>query len=353
MTAGEIIKAAWAGGVQSRAAGVQNLPDRTAAADSLRSAAGEGTLPDAVEGVLPNATDGTLPDAGGVFPDPLPDSLSGAFPDSLSCSLPDSLPGLAETMAGEAAVTAADVYGPNSAPLADDALFYGVSESTRMLTDSVWFSLAALACFLLYCLILRLYAPQAAAVLSSLGNSTNMEKLTAGHNNLQERFLNMAVATGMFALCIVLLRVVDNLYGNPAAGPDLSSLSPALCATGIAVAVAGILLLQVVILETAGIITGGMDTVRVLLRMRTLVFASGTMLLVIPALVFAFAEAPAMQVAGWVVAIAAAALYGFCLWKVLILFRERKVSIFFWFLYLCGVELIPVSLPVLLALKNI
>lgn len=164
-----------------------------------------------------------------------------------------------------------------------------------------------------------------------------------------DRLLNIAFAAGIITLALTLTRYAA------AREPDVFS-TPASSAASIGMAAGAVLLtvvFQIGLLKAAGKVARKESLVSTLLFLKKFYFAASAAF-VIPAALFT-AEAPLWATTAWLyilytLAVATTALFlrdGF------ILFQSKKLSIFHWFLYLCTVEVFPVSLLATLAVRNI
>lgn len=114
-----------------------------------------------------------------------------------------------------------------------------------------------------------------------------------------------------------------------------------------------ILLYQWVVLRTAGRLTGHMLFMENLYYLKKLVCSFGTIILTPVLLLFALSsEGYGAETIGRAILTVAGSVVLVFLWKSLRLFAQQKVSILYWFLYLCAVEILPVSFIVLLVVKN-
>lgn len=269
----------------------------------------------------------------------------------------DSLPGFAARVAPpEQAVvdslpSAGQVFGAGSELAHGDTVFHGLHTQTHFITDNAAFGLAVLVCFMAYCVIMYRYRPQVAEVLNAAGNRVNLEKMLDGQNYVLETFLRLASALGLLLIGLAIFRYIDMGSGERIAAL-FDPLVTAAVGTGVIAVVYLVAGVQAPMLRMAGGITLSRGFTRTLGRLRRIVLATGTITLTPLALVFAAAEGSFAGTLSVMLLIAAGLLCIFLLWKTFLLFTERKISIFYWILYLCAVEIFPITFPVLLALKN-
>mgnify|MGYP003623758188 CR=1 FL=1 len=111
--------------------------------------------------------------------------------------------------------------------------------------------------------------------------------------------------------------------------------------------------MQYAVLKTAGSLTRSQAFVARLINLRKLVFALATIILMPVLFVLATGHETATQVATAIMIMGASVLVIFLLRRTYMLFIEQKISILYWILYLCGVEIFPVSFLILLVVKNL
>lgn len=102
--------------------------------------------------------------------------------------------------------------------------------------------------------------------------------------------------------------------------------------------------LQYVTLAGVGWITQSLATVNILLRIRLIYFVLATVMVAPVVLIAQLAADAASDI--WLTAgyVAAAVAFMFFLRESMMLFISKKISILHWFLYLCTIEIVPLSL---------
>ena len=164
------------------------------------------------------------------------------------------------------------------------------------------------------------------------------------------RFLNIATAIGLLFLGVAAVKYGDTLMPGrlaeaiPQGAVLILSLLASLAALGVAA-------YQAIAVRPAGTLTLSQPFIAQLMLLKRTYFALGVVLISPPLLLFALCPQGTGGVWFCIVAIeltAAAVLY---LKETLNLFLSKKVSILHWFLYLCIVEVFPISLLWLLAVR--
>ena len=162
------------------------------------------------------------------------------------------------------------------------------------------------------------------------------------------RFLNIATAIGLLFLGVAAVKYGDTLMpGRLAASiPQGAALIFSLL---VSLASLGIAAYQTIAVRLAGALTLSQPFIAQLMLLKRTCFALGMILISPPLLLFALCPQGTGGV--WIIAVELAAAAVLYLKETLNLFLSKKVSILHWFLYLCTVEVFPVSLLWLLAVR--
>ncbi len=107
---------------------------------------------------------------------------------------------------------------------------------------------------------------------------------------------------------------------------------------------AAIALAQIGLLRVAGAVTLSQPVTSQLITLKINYFALGTFVLSVPILLFLLTPRDTALTAVYAIAIGGAILGAMFVRETLMLFVSRKIPILHWFLYLCTVEIFPVSL---------
>ncbi len=164
------------------------------------------------------------------------------------------------------------------------------------------------------------------------------------------RFLNIATAIGLLFLGVAAVKYGDTLMpGRLAASiPQGAALIFSLL---VSLASLGIAAYQTIAVRLAGALTLSQPFIAQLMLLKRTCFALGMILISPPLLLFALCPQGTGGVWFCIIAVELAAAAALYLKETLNLFLSKKVSILHWFLYLCTVEVFPVSLLWLLAVR--
>ncbi|MFR8224350.1 MAG: DUF4271 domain-containing protein [Alistipes shahii] len=164
------------------------------------------------------------------------------------------------------------------------------------------------------------------------------------------RFLNIATAIGLLFLGVAAVKYGDTLMpGRLAASiPQCAALIFSLL---VSLASLGIAAYQTIAVRLAGALTLSQPFIAQLMLLKRTCFALGMILISPPLLLFALCPQGTGGVWFCIIAVELAAAAALYLKETLNLFLSKKVSILHWFLYLCTVEVFPVSLLWLLAVR--
>ena len=164
------------------------------------------------------------------------------------------------------------------------------------------------------------------------------------------RFLNIATAIGLLFLGVAAVKYGDTLMpGRLAASiPQGAALIFSLL---VSLASLGVAAYQTIAVRLAGALTLSQPFIAQLMLLKRTCFALGMILISPPLLLFALCPQGTGGVWFCIIAVELAAAAVLYLKETLNLFLSKKVSILHWFLYLCTVEVFPVSLLWLLAVR--
>ena len=164
------------------------------------------------------------------------------------------------------------------------------------------------------------------------------------------RFLNIATAIGLLFLGVAAVKYGDTLMpGRLAASiPQGAALIFSLL---VSLASLGVAAYQTIAVRLAGALTLSQPFIAQLMLLKRTCFALGMILISPPLLLFALCPQGTGGVWFCIIAVELAAAAVLYLKETLNLFLSKKVSILHWFLYLCIVEVFPVSLLWLLAVR--
>lgn len=307
------------------------------AADSLPAGGGaaglsEGGRPDSPAALLPDSLAAALPDSsGGEQSDSLIWSASpfGRFGIDLPAEEEAPQTVTAEELFGETSQPVVQPPVPWSPPVTAEPLFQTlvvVLAGAYMLFVSRHFST-------LYLLLTRIFSDKAE------GN-----RLFDSHGGiLYNGMLNTALCYGLAAAGTLAVRFAAGWFPLDGAAAALSAVVSLLAAASLCFGFG--------MLKLIGAVTLSRDFTNELIRLRQRCAAWSATLLTPALLLLALMPAGRGTWLLYVVAVEAVAGLWLFLQKSSRLFLSKKVSIFHWFLYLCSVEIFPVSLICLLPVR--
>lgn len=279
----------------------------------------------------------------------LPDSIPGSplFADSLPivdtvtvCPATDTLSVTAGQMFGEAA------YMPQYR-LVSGAVDHTASVLTgHFLTDSLVFKLAVLLCFAGYCITLYFYRQQSRALVGVFRSKLYVDNMLGERNYTFDNFLNSIVALGVLTLSLAAVKAADITVGGDIANvlPEWAVL---LLAPVVWVLLGVIFLYQTLMLKAAGTLTYGQKFISRLRYLRKIGFAVFAVLLTPFFLMFSTAADRGALLLFAIISALLLVMAVFYVARTGMLFVDEKISKLYWFLYLCGVEIFPVSFMLL------
>ena len=220
------------------------------------------------------------------------------------------------------------------------------------LCDTLTFRLIAFALLLFYCAALMFYRSQAASLRRIMGNRMHTEKLLEERNFIFKHFLTCFSLIGALVWPLAFMRIA-NIFGINYMALQFPELAVAITFAVLVVALLLFHFYRQIMLKLAGWLTLSADFTESLFLLTKMVFTFTTMLLTPVVLLLLLSRDP---LSGKVlVAVVGGGLIfglGMFLFKTFNLFRSQKVSILHWFLYLCAVEIFPVSFVALAVVRN-
>lgn len=243
-----------------------------------------------------------------------------------------------------------DIFGASS-ELADGIPSIDNAAREWALTGNPVYSVIVILCLCAYCLLIYRFRNQAFTLANLFRGKLYVNKLLDEQNFTFETFLRLLIILGMALTGISAIKLTDTyLKGQAAALPGWTIL--------ILPAITWILLMAVwfyqnISLKIAGWLSANEKLTSHLKSLRRLIIGLSLLLLSPVMMFFSLADEAAAQAVLWVLAAGASVLFIFLLFRTYMLFMQQKISILYWFLYLCTVEIFPLSFLVLLALKNI
>ena len=165
-------------------------------------------------------------------------------------------------------------------------------------------------------------------------------RMTDTQGSTYARFLWAAIGIGLPMLALLTLRLADRWYPIPEVVPEAWIPVLGLLAT---VGLAVLLLFQVGLLRITGYVTLSRPITDQLIALKFNYFALSVVFLCPLILLFLLASPDTGHILSFGIFILGGALLLLYLKESLMLFLSKKISILHWFLYLCAVEIFPVS----------
>lgn len=267
-------------------------------------------------------------------------------PDSLRAIERSALARRSSTPCTE--VSASAVYGPQSTLVQPP---HGTPDE-RPLTDNALFQGFFLLLAVVYILLIYHNLPDIRTLLNRIFHNPHSDNrhFQEPGSSRYARFMRTIAAIGILFIGVLAVK-----YGQPLADDLPAGRSPFATAVLLSFAVSALFLLvigyQWSLLRLVGALTLTQPLITQLRQLRKLYF-SGAVVIVTPALLlFTLCPQPASLVWFGLIVIELAITLFLYLRETLNLFLSKKISIIHWILYLCSVELFPVSLLWQLAVR--
>lgn len=270
------------------------------------------------------------------------------FVSDCDCYLPEILPGTGHVP------TAADVFGPAStiAGVSADTSAPQLLEKVSF-TDFVQYDVLICAVLVLLFHILYNYRESMGLLFAVLiKKKVSSDKLLEEQNHFFKQFITIALILGALIVAGVVTKVADMYGGFGYVDGIFPALSPWLCwiIVGIAVLVT---LYKLLFVRMLGFITADKEFFREHHIMSRFFFVGAAVLVSPLFLLLSFSYGKFAEAVLFVSLGIASAMCLVFLFKSYKFFRVRNVSTLQWILYLCGVEIFPLSFLLLSGLRHV
>jgi len=208
-----------------------------------------------------------------------------------------------------------------------------------------------IAVFFAYAMMWYLFSGVVSGVAKEIRSGPDSQFCDSGNRNYVS-FNFWAHATGVFAVSVFACRILF-AHASGMLGAAMPPWSIPLLGVAVTAAIETIMLLQRSALHVAGYVTVSASFIQSLLHLRKIHFAMFAVIAVPVMLLYnsyGGAWNAVFLYAGAILILGMACVY---LCKSYVLFVGQKISILYWFLYLCIVELFPVSLVISILLRII
>ncbi len=213
---------------------------------------------------------------------------------------------------------------------------------------SAGFQAAVIALLLLYTALLHRYRSDIAEVLTN--RKMIAEEVENPGQSIYGRFFNSALVVGIILVGISVVKIADLLPDQSfAALPAWAALLAVPAVSGLTLAAAG---MQTAALWCIGRAAMCGAITSQIARLRKIYFAISTVVCTPAVLLYAASERGVSDWLAYIVICEIVIITVSFLRETYALFVDKNISILHWFLYLCIVELFPVSLIVLIAVRQ-
>ena len=252
------------------------------------------------------------------------------YPDTATTRPPYRLARVEEVMGADSELIAIPAPAAHrTAPFTSDGIFQG-------------FFLVLVA---LYAMLLHYNMADIHALVERIGrNSAGSKHVFDEYRGSGfPRFMNTSGIIGLFFIGVLVIKYSDVLLGT-----QLSSAIPPIAAMPLSVAVSlafcVVLIVQWMLLQAVGFVTLSRGFIAQLLQLRQLYFTLQNIIITPTLLLFVLCERGTGEIWFFLIVIELAITLLLYLREALNLFLSKKISILHWILYLCGVEIFPLSL---------
>lgn len=219
------------------------------------------------------------------------------------------------------------------------------------LTGNTVFSACALLLLMAYLFIMAYFREIVSELLKAAVNRTRMDKLIGEQNRLMSQFTTELILCGMLALSLSLVKYMDNILDH-STFCVFSKVELSLAAPAVMFALWAIVIYQHIAVFVVGRLTHNRPFFEQLSMLRRTSAAAGFTFVIPLSLLFVLNNSPLENMVGWLLLAAVTYMIFDIPVKTYRFFNSQKVSILHWFLYLCGVEIFPVSVFLLAAVRG-
>ncbi len=237
------------------------------------------------------------------------------------------------------------VYSAIFSAVAADAL------RTVMMPGAVVVQVMSIAVFLAYAVLLYLFSGEVNSVVREIKSAPGAQSGDSGNRNYL--LLNWtAHAVGVCAVSVFVCRILF-VYAPGALCGAAPKWLVALLGVAVTAVVESVMMLQRSAVLAAGYVTQSDSFARSLLHLRKIHFTMFGVIVVPVMLLYSSFGGEWDTAFLYTCLFMTAGVVFVYLWKSCVLFVGQKISILYWFLYLCTVELFPISLVISILLRII
>ncbi len=249
------------------------------------------------------------------------------------------------------ASSAAEIFGNASQRLPEISQVDTFSDTALYLTNNLFYKSVVLGCFIGLCLLVYYFRPYFHTLFNLFRSKLYVEKLLDEQSYLFDLFLRTTTICGLLLCSITVIRFADLFAGQAIAAtlPPGVIYSASIILWCLACLVA---LFHYGLLKLCGNVTLSSDFTNRLLQLKQLLFSIATLLLAPTILLFALTPGSAGIALGYILGGEIIGVVLLLLYQTWRLFIEQNISILQWILYLCAVEIFPISFLVVVLSKN-
>ena len=224
------------------------------------------------------------------------------------------------------------------------------SATNSPFTSSVAFQTSVIALLVVYVLLIYRFRSDIVALLSN-HKALREEIENSSQGSVYGRFFSTTVGVGLLLSAIMVVKGAD-LVPAMASGVIAPSWIYTVAVPAVLIVTMVVLAVQIALLWVIGGVAMCSDVTSMLLRLRKISFSIFTILCAPSVLLYALSEIGQSKVFLYLIVAEVITFLVAFLYETFVLFVSKKISVLHWILYLCTVELFPVSLIVLTVMRE-
>ena len=239
------------------------------------------------------------------------------------------------------------IYGPLTESVAPRE--HDRTAANSPLTASAGFQLAVVVLLLLYVMLLYRFRSDIIEVFTNR-KSLAEELEHTSQSSIYTRFFTTTIGVGILLLAIMIVKGAD--LNQQMAALDIRPWIASLAVPTVIIAATIVGVVQVALLWLIGRVAMCEYITSQLLRLRKICFSIFTISCAPAVLLYSLSEIGDAKLLLYIIGFEVITLFAVFLYETYVLFAVKKISVLHWILYLCTVELFPVSLIVLTAIRE-
>ena len=214
--------------------------------------------------------------------------------------------------------------------------------------DILW-QLAILALLAVYTYVIFRYMPEAGQLLRLMVARKKEGRSSDDFQGVLSPFVNTVTVVSLFSAGIAIVRIIDVFSGGGYEEEGVPLVLLVIAAAALFGITGG---LKHIILKAVGVLTFSEDTVAKLMWQKRIFIVTLTIVATPLVLMMSLAPARTAIIFAWLLLGIAGIMLIWFAYKTMRLFIGQKISILFWILYLCVVELMPYGIVALALLRR-